>query len=534
MRKTLICFIIIFMGLPLMAQVKIKEKVEIKPEEGNLKSSSSTVIYSNGFINGFVMPKSGMLQVYYAYLSHLDLPLPDCAALRTHFLEGDSTKNDLLVPRFPDLITSPKYINDYCNSTIVTRYQYSYNNSSATEEVYLYKAGKVNAGDTVQFSYYSDMIGTGSEFLYGIYDASEIKLSDGTIAGWDIRFGYYDNCIQDFDNVLQISIGIIDPCQIDSCGDDWKPTEKINANNNIKIVGKGDTHSYVNKRGDTKNAVIPDQCAFAKSLANGAQVNGTTVFLPYFDSYTFWDDTKISVCLSNNPDNSQQKSWKGHLENLNFFIYQSLCDIPNVTFTFNSKNKTSIPCKDIGEGSFTDFSNAFTYFRNFLTNNGVTSVDVPDCEMMRMMKRTLEQLAKGSYSKNFLYEFPIYSSKGILEHENDHSETMKKNILNFINNEIENYAELKKTFKEYIKGQCPNDVKEEIKLKMQEVFVSKLLELTSIRTLEGKDATGVWLCEKRADDKARPVYKDLLIKLKSFYNSPSNSTFRCNSISWPY
>ncbi|NLT51568.1 MAG: hypothetical protein GXX85_11690, partial [Ignavibacteria bacterium] len=81
MRKTLICFIVIFMGLPLMAQVKIKEKVEIKPEEGNLKSSSSTVIYSNGFINGFVMPKSGMLQVYYAYLSHLDLPLPDCAAL---------------------------------------------------------------------------------------------------------------------------------------------------------------------------------------------------------------------------------------------------------------------------------------------------------------------------------------------------------------------------------------------------------------------------------------------------------------------
>ncbi|NLT51880.1 MAG: hypothetical protein GXX85_13290 [Ignavibacteria bacterium] len=32
MRKTLICFIIIFMSLPLMAQVKIKEKVEIKPE----------------------------------------------------------------------------------------------------------------------------------------------------------------------------------------------------------------------------------------------------------------------------------------------------------------------------------------------------------------------------------------------------------------------------------------------------------------------------------------------------------------------
>ncbi|NLT52126.1 MAG: hypothetical protein GXX85_14565, partial [Ignavibacteria bacterium] len=37
MRKTLICFIVIFIILPLTAQVKIKEKVEIKPEETDIE-----------------------------------------------------------------------------------------------------------------------------------------------------------------------------------------------------------------------------------------------------------------------------------------------------------------------------------------------------------------------------------------------------------------------------------------------------------------------------------------------------------------
>ncbi len=423
MRKALICFIIIFMGLPLMAQVKIKEKVEIKPEESNLKSSSSTVIYLNGIINGFVMPKSGMLQVYYTYLRHLDLPMPYYAELRTNFLKGDSTKSDSLVPRFPDLITSPRYINDFCNSTISSRFQYIYSNNSAPAEVSLYKAGSVNAGDTVQYLYYSDLMENGNEFLYGVYDASEVKLSDGTIAGWDIRFGYYDNCIQDFNNVLQISIGIVDPCHIDNCGDDWKPTEITDAN--FKIVKEGDSWSWIDNNGFafTEQIQIPD------NLCNGLEAV-TYIADDINSQYKLFQDMSITVCKAGD-------NWKFNVNNLKIPIVYGNC--------VKADGATIV---DLNTGGNEDIYNSY----------------IDNCEKFKYLKRLLEFYEIGRYTPQDTllplentFGLPWFiSEEGALDHEIVHTKQIVDKGEERLNQVLQRFNNHK------IRGNCPEDVKSKL------------------------------------------------------------------------
>lgn len=186
-------FFIFLISLSCFAQVVIEERVEIG-------SNSVSALEKETIVSSLIMPRSGMLQVYYTYLVHLDGPMPYYSSLNTFFFKGDSTKSDDLAIRFDDFFYWQRNFGPYCFPSI--RWEYDY---FASE--YLYELGNVNAGDTVQFTYYSDWVANGQPFEYGIYDTTGIWVNN-ELVGWDVIFGNYW-CNNAFDNVLYISVGVL-------------------------------------------------------------------------------------------------------------------------------------------------------------------------------------------------------------------------------------------------------------------------------------------------------------------------------------
>jgi hypothetical protein len=192
----------------LSAQVVIKERVIIgsggvvPPNSGMIKGNVKTMFTSNGVISGFVMQKTGQLQVYYAFCDRLDYELPANASLIVHFLKGDSLRSDSIITRFYNMIPWQRYIYNGCLGENQYRYAYNYNITGSPENVYLYNVGPVSEGDTVQFYYSSNSIVTGDSVLYAIYSA------DSLTTGWNVIFGDYDWCISDFNDVLNIYVGV--------------------------------------------------------------------------------------------------------------------------------------------------------------------------------------------------------------------------------------------------------------------------------------------------------------------------------------
>ena len=184
-----------------IAQVTIKEKIELNGLPENKINKGPSIIYTDTVVSGFIMPNSGTLECYYAYLTHFYSSMPDYSSLNSYFFKGDSLKNDSLMSRF------------YLNNSWQRNYQSCYPNQRM-EYDYLpvnydpYIIGNIMQGDTVQFTYLSDIALTGEQYEYGVYDASEIWV-DSALVGWDILFGYFDYCTGEFDNVLSISIGVM-------------------------------------------------------------------------------------------------------------------------------------------------------------------------------------------------------------------------------------------------------------------------------------------------------------------------------------
>ncbi len=184
-----------------IAQVTIKEKIELNGlPENNLKKNTSVA-------SALIMPSSGKLQVYYAYVNHFDYPLPDYSTLNSYFFRGDSSKVDSIMPRLAEPTINYETLYDYCYGQITYRQVYYYNSSNDPNE-YLYNVGNVNQGDTVQFTYFSDNIETGDTITYGMTD-TVAYYQNGELVGWDVTFGWYDECIFRYINVLQIFVGVM-------------------------------------------------------------------------------------------------------------------------------------------------------------------------------------------------------------------------------------------------------------------------------------------------------------------------------------
>jgi hypothetical protein len=202
-------FLIFFLfSLSSFAQVVIEERIEIGgiTSKDNLKKGSS-IFYKDDIPSGFIMPRSGMLQVFYGYLTHYDGPMPWYSTLNTYFFKDDSTRTDELTPRFTDYFYWQRNF-PFCNPS--TRWEWDY----FPEEEYLYDVDRVTEGDTVQFTYFSDWVASQDTFTYGVYSATEIWV-DSQLVGWDMLFGNYDWCMEEFDNVLYISVGVIEEGVLD-------------------------------------------------------------------------------------------------------------------------------------------------------------------------------------------------------------------------------------------------------------------------------------------------------------------------------
>lgn len=206
----------------------IEERVEIGglPTENKLNKGSS-IIYKDDIPSGFIMPRSGMLQVFYGYLTHYDGPMPWYSSLNTYFFKDDSTRVDELTPRFTDYIYWQRNF-PFCNPS--TRWGWNYFPSNLPEE-YLYDVDKVTEGDTIQVTYFSDWVASQDTFTYGVYSATEIWV-DSQLVGWDVILGNYDWCMEEFDNALFISIGVRDLFKV------WLEPEEIFPGDTAEVIIK--------------------------------------------------------------------------------------------------------------------------------------------------------------------------------------------------------------------------------------------------------------------------------------------------------
>ena len=182
-------------------QVVIEERVEINgsQSENNLKRNSE-IVYTD---SGFIMWKSGHLQVNYnsheSYLYHYDGPMPDYSSLNTYFLKDNSMKIDSLLPRFPLLTVNTLNLYNFCNSSYIERTKYFYDRQTPG----LFDLGYVEEGDTVQFSYYSDIVGSGTPYTYVMNFEYEIS------EGWVFDVYQVDSCFQTGVNGLSIVVNIV-------------------------------------------------------------------------------------------------------------------------------------------------------------------------------------------------------------------------------------------------------------------------------------------------------------------------------------
>ncbi len=208
-------FLLLSFSAELAAQVVVRDSVKItrtpltgtKPElkKQNLGTSFVT---QNGVVSGFVIPYRANLQIYYSFAERLDWFMPPWAGLITIF-NSDSVVVDSLLWRFPEVTISPLTYFNGCFSSFEQHDWIFFTNFSSPPEVYIFNLGLVAAGDTVQFVYDTESLFTGGRDTLGIWDANEVRLSDGTLVGWDVEFGEYDYCLDTWNDHLEIFVGLL-------------------------------------------------------------------------------------------------------------------------------------------------------------------------------------------------------------------------------------------------------------------------------------------------------------------------------------
>ena len=189
--SVLTIFLIFLFVSNIYSQVIINEKVEIGglPSENNSQDSSS-IIYRNGLPFGFIMPKSGELQIGYNVIWLLGLELPDYSTFNTYFFKGDSSNIDTLSNIFALYDTYGHSFYDSCNQEVRFLTEWVY--FGEPYPVYMADLGYVTEGDSVQFTYHSDM--WGEEADIPLWEAVEVW--DDTNFLWlECTFAYEDSCL---------------------------------------------------------------------------------------------------------------------------------------------------------------------------------------------------------------------------------------------------------------------------------------------------------------------------------------------------
>ncbi|MFO7526381.1 MAG: hypothetical protein R6W68_13100 [Ignavibacteriaceae bacterium] len=199
---TFLLFILI--SFSSFAQVVIEEKIELGVRSNKQIQKGTSIVYTDSVVSGFIMPRSGVLQVYFTSINHFDWELPDYSTLNTYFFKGDSTSVDSLINRFTSYIIDTRTIFNYCPpSSWEHRSVWMY----LSPDPYLYELGNVSHGDSVQMIYHSDMSGVAGNIP--ISEANEVW-ADSQLVGWQVIFKYLDACIFDYVNELQMFVGVLE------------------------------------------------------------------------------------------------------------------------------------------------------------------------------------------------------------------------------------------------------------------------------------------------------------------------------------
>jgi hypothetical protein len=271
--------------------VVIEERVEI----GGLQSGSglkngSSIIYKDDIPTGFIMHKNGLLKVYYGGLDHYDRVMPAYSALNIYFFKDNSRRVNLLLPRFPWLITWQQNFPS-CNPPERWLYQYRYVGN-------FYEVDDVTEGDTVQFSYFSDWIATQEPFTYGVSYATE-RWSEGELTGWDIVFGNFDSCMKRYDNLLYIWIDVVN---------DVANNFDLIVDIEPSVLLPGDTADVIIKYKDAEGTLynFPAEQSFELAVLDGC-VNGNFMVGGVVDVYFEAAQQPIKFVTADNLDPEYDK-----------------------------------------------------------------------------------------------------------------------------------------------------------------------------------------------------------------------------------
>lgn len=178
----------------------IREKITLNPKPQVLKNKESNRQLSlSNITSGFIIPKKGTLQVYYASAQRLNSDVPFTARIKVHRLRSDTVLTDQVINRFYHRYS---FYNSDCSPVIN---QYNYDQQGLPTVLQPFSAMSVQKGDTVQFYYLTDL-----DPIEGTIDTLGINSTDTTIYGWDVRFGTWNTCRATWADMINIFIGIAD------------------------------------------------------------------------------------------------------------------------------------------------------------------------------------------------------------------------------------------------------------------------------------------------------------------------------------
>jgi len=274
---------------------------------------------------------------------------------------------------------------------------------------------------------------------------------------------------------------VIDPCHIDSCGDDWKPTEITDAN--FKVLGSNEDYTWVDEKGVTQTANTGNGCDYIKNNEEGMTEYGKVYLLSKMPmngdlnstgNYKMLDEASIDVCVDKNTG-----KWQTKLNNIKIPIFNSLCDIPPIISGYNAY--------DIKNGTTDDISNAVKYLINE-TNyfNSIYDYNDKRCSALNNLFLTIKNIHKGSYfqKRSLSYYVPVFSTNYIEMHEDYHVRNIKTNILNLFQNE-EFSNSLNTLSLPFNPTDCPEDIKQDSKSRLQDYLTGEFIKESNLQVKHG-------------------------------------------------
>jgi hypothetical protein len=234
-------FIPFLLSCSVFGQVTIKEKMTILPKLLNTTTpgGGEETQPAGGVASGFIMPKSGILQIRYTYANRVYGRLPDTVMLMVHRFPyspppppstlttsaADTVVTDRFKPRFT---TADSANQNYCDGSSGLFFHYA----GARQP---FNAVAVNQGDTVQFFYVLDnrIIGGLDTLFFDPSLASPIMV-DANVVGWtNVYFKGKYGCVTI--DELNVNVVFAEPPTI-MLGETKYYQAELNVMNNSKLV----------------------------------------------------------------------------------------------------------------------------------------------------------------------------------------------------------------------------------------------------------------------------------------------------------